>query len=206
VRMSGWKGEQPLLDPFCGSGTVLAEALMAAADIPSGYLHSSFGFERLPDHDAGAWAKEKKAIDDAIKPIKKGLIRGSDIEPEAVRMARKNLSKLPGGRNIDVKVADAMKLDAFENGTIVTNPPYGLRIGNRNRITDLFKGFGDFLKQRCTGSSAFIYVGKPALLKSVGLRATWKKELVNGALEGRLARYDMYAGREPRKKSSDDQG
>ncbi|MDA1334282.1 MAG: class I SAM-dependent RNA methyltransferase, partial [Bacteroidetes bacterium] len=61
-----------------------------------------------------------------------------------------------------------------------------------NAIQPLFKGFGDFLKQRCTNSTAYIYVGKPELLKLVGLRTKWKRELVNGALEGRLAKYELY--------------
>jgi len=192
IRMSEWDGTSPLLDPMCGSGTLLAEAYMVAANMPSQILHKTFGFEQLPDHDPDAWTMERKELDGAIKPVADGLIRGSDIQNEAVKNARSNLNRLPGGQRVHVEQKDFRHLPDFENGVIVTNPPYGLRIGKRDAIGDLFKAFGDYLKQRCTHSSAFIYVGKPALLKRVGLRSSWKRELVNGALEGRLARYDLY--------------
>ncbi len=192
IRMSGWQGKEPLLDPMCGSGTILAEAMMAAASIPSGYLHKHFGFEQLPDFDADLWKNRRSLADKAIQPVEKGLISGSDIEEEALQMARKNLARLPGGENVRFEQSDFNEISEWKDGVIITNPPYGLRVGNRIPIEPFFKSIGDFLKQRCTNSRAYIYVGKPALLKSVGLRTTWKKELVNGALEGRLAKYDLY--------------
>ncbi len=194
IRMTEWKADRPLLDPMCGSGTILAEALMMATGTPSGYLHQSFGFEQFPDFDLWAWSARKKEIDDAIKPIEKGLISGSDIDSEAVRFARKNLSRLPHGDLVTLSRADYRDLDSFENGVLVTNPPYGVRLNGGMRIEDFYKNLGDFFKQKCAGTTAYVYVGKPELLKTVGLRTTWKKELVNGALDGRLARYDMYAG------------
>lgn len=192
IRMSEWKGDVPLLDPMCGSGTILAEALMAAAKIPSGFLHERFGFDQFPDFDEKAWKAERRQINSAILPVEKGLITGSDINGEAIHIARGNLSSLPGANSIELREMDYKEIDGFTSGIIVTNPPYGVRMGPRISIEDFYKAFGDFLKQKCTESAAFIYVGKPALLKSVGLRTTWKKELVNGALEGRLARYDLY--------------
>ena len=192
IRMSEWSGDTPLMDPMCGSGTLVAEAYMFAANIPAQILHERFGFEQLPDHDAEGWAAQRKKLDGAIKPVPGGLITGSDIQGEAISMAQKNLDRLPGASVVHLARKDFRHLGEFENGVIVTNPPYGLRIGNRDALGDLFKNFGDYLKQKCTNSTAFIYVGKPALLKLVGLRTSWKKELVNGALEGRLGRYDLY--------------
>lgn len=192
VRMSGWKGGGSLLDPMCGSGTILAEALMVATKTPASYLHDRFGFEQLPDFDPATWKRQRKQIDESIEVVEKGLISGSDIEIEAIRMARKNLSRLPHGDLVVLREGEFQEIEAFEDGTIITNPPYGVRIWNKEGIEGFYKQFGDFLKQRCTRSAAFVYVGKPALLKSVGLRSTWKKELVNGALEGRFARYDLY--------------
>ena len=107
-------------------------------------------------------------------------------------MARRNLARLPGGEIVGFEQSDFNDISEWKDGVIITNPPYGLRVGNRIPIEPFFKSIGDFLKQRCTNSTAYIYVGKPALLKSVGLRTSWKKELVNGALEGRLAKYDLY--------------
>lgn len=192
IRLSEWGGDSALLDPMCGSGTLLAEAYMVAANMPAQILHEDFGFQQLPDYDAAGWTKQRASLDAAITPVPDGLIRGSDIDGDAITCARKNLDRLPGSAVIHVERKDFRHLGDFENGVIVTNPPYGLRIGKRDALDELFKNFGDYLKQRCTHSSAFIYVGKPALLKKVGLRTSWKKELVNGALEGRLGRYDLY--------------
>jgi len=192
IRMSEWKGDIPLLDPMCGSGTILAEALMAAAKIPSGFLHDRFGFDQMPDFDAAAWKAQRKQVNGAIVPVEKGLISGSDIDPEAIRFAQKNLSMLPGSNSVELRQMDFKNIEEFNSGVIVTNPPYGVRMGRGGGIETFYKSLGDFLKQKCTDSTAYIYVGKPELLKSVGLRTKWKRELVNGAMEGRLGRYDLY--------------
>ena len=192
LRLADWTGDSPLLDPMCGSGTILAEAHMLAARIPAGYFRTEFGFEHLPDFDPETWARVRREADARIRPVPKGLIRGSDVDAEAVQAARKNLANLPGAEVVDVQRADFRAIPSVEEGIIICNPPYGLRLGTRESATSLIREFGDWLKQSCTGRTAFIYAGKPALLKSVGLRTTWKKALVNGALEGRLARFDMY--------------
>ncbi|NQW26260.1 MAG: class I SAM-dependent RNA methyltransferase, partial [Cryomorphaceae bacterium] len=170
VRMSEWKADRPFLDPMCGSGTILAEALMMATGTPAGYLHQKFGFEQFPDFDLWAWSARRKEIDDAIKPIEKGLISGSDLDSEALRMARKNLSRLPHGDLVTLTKADYRNLDDFENGVLVTNPPYGVRLNGGMPIEAFYKELGDFFKQKCAGTTAYVYVGKPELLKTVGLR------------------------------------
>ena len=204
IRLTEWKADCKLLDPMCGSGTILAEALMVASKTPSGYLHERFGFDALPDFDADLWDALRKKIDSGSTPIDKGLISGSDIDSEAIRLARKNLERLPYGNLVTMVTADFRDIEEWKDGVIVTNPPYGKRISPWQTIPEFYKEFGDFLKQRCTNTSAFIYVGEPALLKTVGLRTTWKKELVNGALEGRLAKYELYGGSKtsPRKAAA----
>ncbi|MBO6574045.1 MAG: hypothetical protein JJ896_01400 [Rhodothermales bacterium] len=192
LRLAGWTGDTPLLDPMCGSGTILAEAVMVAGRVPAGYLKKRFGFESLPDFDPAAWSRVRKAANAAIQPVEPGLIRGSDVDADAVKAARLNLSGLPAGKAVHVERRDFRSIEEVSEGVIVCNPPYGLRLGDERSAGNLMKELGDWLKQSCTGRSAFIYAGKPKQLKSVGLRTTWKKALVNGALEGRLARYDMY--------------
>ena len=86
------------------------------------------------------------------------------------------------------------QIERMDGATIVTNPPYGLRIGKRDAMPEFVRGLGDFLKHRCAGSSAFVYFGNRELLKSLGLRPTWKKPLANGGLDGRLVRLDLFAG------------
>lgn len=192
IRLTGWDGERPLYDPMCGAGTLLAEALMHYCRLPAGYLRDHFGFEALPDFDPALWAAVKGEADAAVRPLPPGLIAGSDVDSSAVAAARQNLAALPGGENVALTVRDFRKLGDLENVTLVSNPPYGLRMGRENQMDAFYKTLGDFLKQRCTGSTAYLYVGDRALLKKVGLRTTWKKPLVNGALDGRLAKYDLY--------------
>ncbi|PIQ63486.1 MAG: RNA methyltransferase [Bacteroidetes bacterium CG12_big_fil_rev_8_21_14_0_65_60_17] len=192
VRLADWKAERPLVDPMCGSGTLLAEAWLVAANAPAGLLQESFGFEQFPDFDAWTWASVRAARLDAMKPVPEGLISGSDISAAAVAAARANLARLPGAETVRVQKADFRSTGPIKDSTIICNPPYGRRIGGGMPIEGFYKAFGDFLKQECTGCTAYIYVGKPELLKGVGLRTSFRKEVVNGALEGRLARYDLY--------------
>lgn len=191
IDLSGWNGEKPLIDPMCGSGTILAEALIKHCNIPAGYLRKNFGFMNMPDFDNEAWQIVKKNAEKKIKPLAKNIINGFDIDETAVQLARRNLSVLPGGNNIQIKKADFRNLE-LENKTIITNPPYGKRIGNNMKMEDFIKQFGDFLKQNCKGSKAFIYFGRRELIKSVGLRTTRKILLKNANLDGRLAVYDIY--------------
>jgi len=75
---------------------------------------------------------------------------------------------------------------------IIANPPYGIRMSDTENVKILLKEFGDFLKQKCTGCEAYIYVGDKQLVKSIGLKASWKKQLINGALDGRLVKIEVY--------------
>mgnify|MGYP006280752331 CR=1 FL=1 len=192
VCMTGWEGASPLYDPLCGSGTLLCEAFLLASKTPAGFLRDSFGFERLPDFDPGLWDRVRQQGLAGIRTLPPGLISGSDRDPEAVQAARQNCSLLDHGGAIQVARRDMFDIPALEDTTIVCNPPYGIRLGNRSDLGDFYKRLGDFLKQRCTGSTAFIYFGDRTLLKSIGLRPTWKKPLRNAGLDGRLARFELY--------------
>ena len=194
LALSEWDGATPLVDPMCGSGTILCEALMRYCRVPAGFLRQRFGFEFLPDFDHDAWRAVKRDADAAIRILPRGLIRGSDASMEAVRAARANLARLPGGRGVAVEQRRFEAIERIDGATIVTNPPYGLRIGKRDAMPEFIRGFGDFLKHRCAGSSAFVYFGNRELLKSLGLRPAWKKPLASGGLDGRLVRVDLFAG------------
>ena len=194
IRVSGWKGETPLLDPMCGSGTLLAEALMVAAKIPAGYLKKSFGFERMPDFDVKLWAKVRKECDDAIELPEHGLIQGSDMDHDAVRASILNLSSLPGGDRVVVTQSAFQDLPDQEPKTIITNPPYGIRLKKEDDMDSFVGEIGDFLKQKCAGSTAWVYFGERKLILKMGLAPSRKFPLNNGGLEGRLCKYEMYRG------------
>lgn len=193
IRLTGWDGSRPLYDPMCGAGTLLAEALLSGGRIPAGLLRTAFGFERLPDFDRSAWARVKEEAQSAARELPAGTIRGSDLSAEAVAASRSNLSHLPGGHQVEIQRSPFQEIDSIRDSVIVCNPPYGLRIGDARQSAELMKEFGDFLKQRCAGSTAYIYFGERALIKSIGLRPAWKKPLKSGGLDGRLAMYEMYS-------------
>jgi putative N6-adenine-specific DNA methylase len=192
IRLSGWQGEVPLYDPLCGSGTLLCEAFMHYCRIPSGYLRNKFGFEQLPDFDHAVWQKVKLAADQQIRALPPGLIIGSDRVRSAIGAARKNCSMLPGGNAIGLHQRELQSIASLENQVIVSNPPYGIRMGADEDLDAFYLSLGDFLKQRCRGSSAYLYFGDRARLKTIGLKATWKKPLKNGGLDGRLAKFVLF--------------
>lgn len=165
---------------------------MRQARIPAGYFRERFGFELLPEFDPAVWARERRAMDGEIRTVPPGLIRGSDLDRQAVAAARANLNQLPGGQEIEVKRAAFADLEPIEDALIVANPPYGLRLGDREATAALLKEFGSFLKHRCRGSEVFLYFGQREMLKMIGLKPAAKKPLNNGGLEGVLARYLMY--------------
>ncbi len=192
IRASGWNGTEPICDPMCGSGTLLAEALIHGTHLPAGCLRKVFGFERLPDYDEEIWRQVREEGDAAIRELPPGNLSGSDRSSEAVAATRSNLSNLPGGQHVHVRTARFQELGEIHDTVIVCNPPYGLRLGDRDECSRRIKDFGDFLKQRCTGSTAYVYFGERTLIKSIGLRPVWRRPIASGGLDGRLAKYEMY--------------
>jgi len=193
IRLSGWDGTRLLVDPMCGSGTLLCEALMHHAHIPAGYLRTSCGLERLPDFDTQQWEHVRLASDTGILRFQGSLpIYGSDILPEAVHASRTNLDALPGGPNVRVEARDFRDQKGWNNAVVICNPPYGIRLGDRDGAKALLRDFGALLKHQCKGCSAFVYLGEPGLLGSLGLRPDWQKPLRNGGLDGVLSAYTLY--------------
>jgi putative N6-adenine-specific DNA methylase len=192
IRMTKWDGSQKLYDPMCGSGTLLCEALMRYCRIPSGIFRDQFGFECLPDFDTALWTQVKKTADTGIRALPQGLIAGSDLSEEAVDAARINIMGINDGKNVQLEKSDFKALPPLEAQVIVTNPPYGIRMGKDMNLDVFYKDFGDFLKQKCNGSTAYIYFGERTYIKKIGLKASWKKPIEAGGLDGRLVKYEMY--------------
>ena len=192
IRFSGWDGSGPLVDPMCGSGTLLAEALMAHSRIPAQLLRPRWGITRLPDFDDAAWKRVRERARSSIRRVPPGLISGSDAAPGAVAAAREHLGKLPGGAAVDVRCLPFQDREPLENVTIVSNPPYGIRLGEPGEVGALMKQLGDFLKQRCRGSSAWLFFGERELIKAVGLKTAKKIPLRTGGLDGRLVKYELW--------------
>jgi len=146
----------------------------------------------MPEFDSTVWKQVKKEADGQIQELPKKLIAGSDVSLQAVRAAQTNLMGLHYGNRVTIERLDFQKLPAFKEHVIVTNPPYGIRMGADQNLNGFYKKFGDFLKQKCKGSTAFVYFGDRKYIKKIGLKASWKKPIKAGGLDGRLVKYEMY--------------
>jgi putative N6-adenine-specific DNA methylase len=188
VKLSGWEGNEPLYDPMCGSGTILAEAHMHYCRIPAGYLRDNSRIRFQAGFDQGLWDQIIDEENAMIRRPDETLIFGSDINPEAIAAAQKNLQILPHAQYIDLQVGDFERSRKIFSGTIITNPPYGVRLGEKDSISKLYNDLGDFLKQSCAGSTAYILCGSKDLVKDLRLRAHSVKSLKNGDLDTGFAK------------------
>ena len=192
VRLSGWDGRVPLADPMCGAGTLIIEASTPFCSIPPGFLRPRFGFQQLPDFDPQVWKTVKDDADSRIRKLADRLIYASDIDSRAVSATRANCKAVPHARTVSVLRMDFRQIQGLENRIILCNPPYGIRMKRPDGLDDFYRQLGDFLKQRCKGSQAYIYFGNREMIKRIGLKPAWKKPLRNGGLDGRLVKYEMY--------------
>jgi putative N6-adenine-specific DNA methylase len=171
---------------------LLAEALMSRCRLPAALLRKRFGFEYLPDFDASLWLRIKDDSEKRIQPLREGLLAGSDLAPEAVRTARVNLQAIRFGDRVALHVSDFRNLDFLQDTLLVCNPPYGIRLKESGDISFFYKSLGDFFKQKCKGSSIFVYLGRKELIPLIGLKPSWKKALTSGGLDGRLVKFEIY--------------
>jgi len=147
LAAAGWGGDEPLVDPFCGSGTIPAEAALLAAGTPPGATRR-FRFQDWPSFDREAWERVSAGRDDVLgTPV----IIGKDRDAGAVRIASENLERAGVRERVDVDRASISELTPPEGvGHIVTNPPYGLRLGDRG-LRNLYARFGSVLRERFAG-------------------------------------------------------
>lgn len=199
IKISEWDGQNNFYDPMCGSGTILCEALMHYCRIPSQMLRKKFGFFNLPEFNQKEWNRTKGECDKTIRPLPKNIISGSDKSHEAIKVTKKNLAHLPYSDSVELSTKPFQQMNNFENGTLITNPPYGMRLGESSEVQALYKELGDFLKTKCPGTSAFIYTGNPELRKFIGLKTSKRLPMENGKLEGVLLQIDSYKGSKKKK-------
>ena len=194
LALSGWTPAVPLLDPLCGSGTILCEAaMMAAHSAPGG--NRAFGFEKLLNFDGRAWTGLRDAAHAAENKSIKSNIYGSDLRGDALQLARANLGALGFASSVALKQANVFEMPApAPAGIIVTNPPYGVRMEDRDDLAAFYPKLGDALKRHFSGWTAYILSSDMQLAKGIGLSASKRTPLFNGALECRLFEYKMVAG------------
>ena len=184
-----------LVDLMCGSGTLLIEAAMIAADMAPGLAREYYGFHRWKQHDAALWTE---LLDEARQRRAAGLthlppIYGYDHDPLAIRAARDNIKRAGLG---NLMVAQQRELSACAPepspaGLAVANPPYGERLGPSSELPALYAELGAQLKTCFPGWRAAVFTGNPELGKSMGLRAVKMHTLYNGAIECKLLHFEI---------------
>ena len=194
VKLSGWQPGTPFFDPMCGSATILMEAAQVALNIAPG-SHRHFGFERLTRFDPKVWLPIKQAALEAQLPATMQPIFGRDMFGDSLRDAQVNLEAAGLENVIQLKQGNVIEVPApADYGVIVTNPPYGIRIGEQADLAEFYPQFGNWLKQKCTGWNAYVLSADMQLPKLIRLNATKRTPLFNGALECRLFEYKIVAG------------
>jgi putative N6-adenine-specific DNA methylase len=145
---AGWNGTVALLDPFCGSGTIVIEAALLARRIPPGW-NRSFGFEGWPSFDAALWRKIRTEAEVGVLARAPGRIVGSDRDAGAIDAARANAARAGVDGDVELQqLALSGVIPPAERGWIITNPPYGVRVGEAARLRDLYARFGQLATTR----------------------------------------------------------
>ncbi|GAB3538461.1 THUMP domain-containing protein [Pontibacter brevis] len=195
IKLTGWDGRSPFIDPMCGSGTFLIEAAMMAQNIAPGlYRRDAYGFESWKDYDASLFEMVWKTAEAKASFDPKAKIIGYDIDPDYVQAAQNNIDNAGLENVIRVEEADFFQTHALEEpGVVVMNPPYNERIISDD-INHLYKSIGDTLKNNYQGYDAFVFTGNLEAAKNVGLRASRRIPLYNGPIDCRLLKYELYRG------------
>ena len=196
----GWpeiaKHKGTLIDPMCGSGTLLLEAGMIAADYAPGLLRDYFGFIGWKKHDAECWNKLRM---EALQRRKTGMERlpiivGFDQNKQTVKTALAHIANAGLQNKIHVErrdIEDAEPAESWKTGLLICNPPYGERLGDEQETAELYKKFGESLKAHFLGWKAAMIISNPELGFRLGIRSQKPITLFNGALECKLLRLNI---------------
>jgi putative N6-adenine-specific DNA methylase len=200
LMLTGWKPGTPLLDPMCGSGTFLIEAAMMAVNQPPG-MKRTFGFQKLTSFDESLWKKIETEATNKMRAIEFLDIYGSDMDLRAVRVARHNL-KVAGLEEVaKVMQSDFVKLEPpTSEGVLVTNPPYGQRIGEDEDLKEVYPVWAKHMKESFGGWDTYFLTADLEMPKDMRLKPTKKTPLFNGALECRLFEIKMVSGSNRKQK------
>lgn len=193
IQLSGWERHQHLIDPMCGSGTILIEAAMAAANIPAGFFRPFFGFTKWKNFDEELWSK---ITEGAISRISEEPVdlTGIEISPNVIRKAKANI--------LEARVEDMIKLFHADfrswtppegRGVLIMNPPYGERM-DKDDLEELYGSIGTTLKKKYSGYDAWLVTSSMEGIKHIGLRPSRKITVFNGPLECKFLKFEMYSG------------
>lgn len=206
LKLAGWAPGMPLLDPMCGSGTFLLEAAQMALDIAPG-IGRGFGFEKLHNFCPETWQGIRAASLARQRPPTPQSIYGSDLSGTVLAAARTNLEAAGLLPAVQLKQANVLEIGApAPAGVVVSNPPYGVRLGAQQQLAEFYPRLGDVLKKRFSGWQVYLLTADMALPGLMRLAPSRRTPLFNGPLECRLFEFKMVAGSARRKKPGSEDG
>ena len=183
------------VDPMCGSGTLVIEAALMAADVAPGLLRRRFGFERWLQHDAVAWAglHEAALARRNFAALGRGRLRGSDRDQPAIRAALANSARAGTGDHVVFERRDLGSIvrASEASGLVLANPPYGVRLDDEATLGPLYDQLGRVLVECFPGWEAGVFTGNPPLGRALHLRAYRTHTFYNGSIECRLLRFRL---------------
>ena len=193
VLDSGWDLRSPLVDPMCGSGTILVEAAWLALGIAPGSLRERFDFERWKEWDPALSTRLRAEARKREPRARKLILRGCEADEATLAGARTNLD---AAGVADVVELERGRAETYEykrgwNAWLACNPPYGERIGDERELEGLFARFGARLRERCGGWRATLLSGNPRLTQALGMKAARVRAVQNGALACELLHYEL---------------
>lgn len=193
ILMTGWKGECDFIDPMCGSGTIPIEAALIACNIAPGVFRKEFAFEKWGDFDSEMF--EELYNDDSQEREFTHKIYAYDNSPKAYEIALRNIKAAGVSKHVTLKQQPFQQFEQpAEKAIIVTNPPYGERIST-NDLLGLYKMIGERLKHAFTGNDAWVLSYREECFDQIGLKASQKIPLFNGALECEFRKYQLFDGK-----------
>lgn len=200
IMKTGWKGESNFIDPMCGSGTLLIEAAMIALNIAPGIHRKGFAFEKWVDFDQELF--DRIYNDESNEKEFTFKCYGSDISPDAIEIARKNVRSAGLLKYIDLQVLPLQQYqEPPKPGIMVTNPPYGERISSKD-LMGLYTMIGERMKHVFAGYKVWILSYKDECFEKIGLRPSEKMKVINGSLDCEFRCYDIFEGKNKDYKKS----
>lgn len=181
LRAAGWDGRTPLVDPFAGAGTIPIEAALLARRIAPG-LGREFAFERWPGFAAEAWARLKEEARGRVLPRAGAPIHGFDRDPGAVTAARANAERAGVADDIVFERRTVSELLELRGGALVTNPPWGARVGDRTALRNLYARLGQMVRERCPDSAVAVLVARQEHEAALGLSLSLGFRTVSGGI------------------------
>ena len=195
IKRSGWTPDQPFFDPFCGSGTLVIEAALIALNRAPGLTREKFAFESWPGHRDVVWQQLRTEAKAAAKPVAKQVnFWGSDVDERSLTKARHNAQQAGISAMVQFSQADATALSAAVSaapGVIVTNPPYGERLGDLPSLIPLYSKFSLALKQHYQGWRLAIITSNTDLLRALRLSKSKSYKFTNGPLDCDFTLFDL---------------